>query len=153
MDVVRVATGLRRTLPSELRSNHPTAPPPRRRRHGLRRSPVRGLTRTRRGDIVAVAGGVYASKPRPALIVQDDRFDATDSLTVCPFTTTDIDAPLLRVPVTADEANGLDQDSFLMVDKITTVRRGNAHGVIGRLAAPTLVEAERRLLVFLGFGV
>lgn len=106
----------------------------------------------RRGDIVTVAGGVYANKPRPALIVQDDRFDATDSVTVCPFTTTEVDAPLLRVPVTADEENGLGQDSFPMVDKITTVRRSNAHTVLGSLEATTLVEFERRLLVFLGFG-
>lgn len=106
----------------------------------------------RRGDIVTVAGGVYANKPGPALIVQDDRFDATDSLTVCPFTTTEIDAPLLRVPVTADDDNGLDQDSLLMVDKITTVRRSNAHAVLGKLEATTMVEIERRLLVFLGFG-
>jgi mRNA interferase MazF len=54
--------------------------------------------------------------------------------------------------VTADEENGLDQDSFLMVDKITTVRRTNTDRVIGRLEATTLVEFERRLLVFLGFG-
>lgn len=106
----------------------------------------------RRGDIVTVAGGVYASKPRPALVVQDDRFDATDSVTVCPFTTTEVDAPLLRVPVAADETNGLDQDSYLMVDKITTVRKSNARTVLGRLEATTLVEFERRLLVFLGFG-
>jgi mRNA interferase MazF len=106
----------------------------------------------RRGDIVTVAGGVYASKSRPALIVQDDRFDATDSLTVCPFTTTEVDAPLLRVPVAAEEGNGLSQDSYLMVDKITTVRRSNARTVVGRLEATTLVEFERRLLVFLGFG-
>jgi mRNA interferase MazF len=105
-----------------------------------------------RGDIVTVAGGVYASKPRPALIIQDDRFDATDSLTVCPFTSTEVDAPLLRMSVTADEENGLDQDSFLMVDKMTTVRRNNARTVVGRLEATTLVEFERRLLVFLGFG-
>jgi mRNA interferase MazF len=106
----------------------------------------------RRGDIVTVAGGVYATKPRPALIVQDDRFDATDSLTVCPFTSTDVDAPLLRVSVTADAANGLEQNGFLMVDKMTTVRRSNARTVVGRLQAPTMVEFERRLLVFLGFG-
>ncbi len=106
----------------------------------------------RRGDIVTVAGGVYAQKPWPALIVQDDRFDATDSLTVCPFTSTEVDAPLLRVSVTADEDNGLDQDSFLMVDKITTIRRSSAPTVLGRLEATALVEFERRLLVFLGFG-
>ncbi len=106
----------------------------------------------KRGEIVTVAGGVYANKPCPALIVQDDRFDATDSLTVCPFTTTDVEAPLLRVPVAADERNGLDHDSFLMVDKITTIRRSNAHDVVGTLEATSLVEFERRLLVFLGFG-
>lgn len=106
----------------------------------------------RRGDIVTVAGGVYAKKPRPALVVQDDRFDATSSLTVCPFTTTEVDAPLLRVPVPADEASGLDQDCFLMVDTMTTVRRSNVRTVVGRLEATTLIEFERRLLVFLGFG-
>ncbi|MGA8048236.1 MAG: type II toxin-antitoxin system PemK/MazF family toxin, partial [Dermatophilaceae bacterium] len=79
----------------------------------------------RRGEIVTVSGGVYARKPRPALVVQDDRFDATESVTICPFTSAEVDAPLMRVPVTADEGNGLDQDSFLMVDKITTVRRSN----------------------------
>ncbi len=106
----------------------------------------------RRGDIVTVAGGAYANKPRPALVVQDDRFDATDSLTVCPFTSTEVDAPLMRVLVTANQENGLDRDSFLMVDKITTVRRSNARPVVGRLETTTLVEFERRLLVFLGFG-
>jgi mRNA interferase MazF len=106
----------------------------------------------RRGDIVTVGGGVHASKPRPALIVQDDRFDATDSLTVCPFASTQVDAPLLRVPVAADEVTGLEHDSFLMVDKITTVRRSNASEAVGRLDAATLIEFERRLLVFLGFG-
>ncbi len=39
-----------------------------------------------------------------------------------------------------------------MVDKTTTVRRSNARTVVGRLEATTLVEFERRLLVFLGFG-
>ena len=106
----------------------------------------------KRGDIVTVAGGVYASKPRPALVIQDDRFDATDSLTICPFTTTEVDALLLRVLVIADELTGLSHDSYLMVDKITTVRRSNAQAVIGRLASVTLVEFERRMLVFLGIA-
>lgn len=110
------------------------------------------MGRLRRADIVTVADGVYASKPRPALVVQDDRFDATGSLTVCPFTSTEVDAPLLRLRITADEKNGLDQDSFLMIDKVTTVRRSNARTVVGRLEATTLVEFERRLLVFLGFS-
>lgn len=148
--ITRLLAGLRRRSPPPVgtrcgRRSH-------RRRHGLRRGRLRRLGRMRRGEIATVAGGLYANKPWPALIVQDDRFDATDSVTVCPFTTTEIDAPLLRVPVVADEGNGLGQDSYLMVDKITTIRRSNVHTVLGRLEATTLVEFERRLLVFLGFG-
>jgi len=60
---------------------------------------------------VRVAGGTYEGKPRPALIVQDGRFDGTDSVTVCPLTSNDVNAPLLRVGVQASEENGLDQDS------------------------------------------
>ena len=42
----------------------------------------------KRGDIHTVAGGKdYAGKPRPVVIVQDDRFDATNSITICAFTT------------------------------------------------------------------
>ncbi|NNM96591.1 MAG: type II toxin-antitoxin system PemK/MazF family toxin, partial [Candidatus Dormibacteraeota bacterium] len=53
----------------------------------------------RRAEIWTVAGGSgYAGKPRPALIVQDDRFD-TDSVTICPFTTDSTDAPLFRLEV------------------------------------------------------
>jgi mRNA-degrading endonuclease toxin of MazEF toxin-antitoxin module len=41
----------------------------------------------KRGDIWTVAGGKdYAGKPRPVVIVQDDSFDATDSITICAFT-------------------------------------------------------------------
>ena len=58
--------------------------------------------------------------------------------------------PEMSVP--ADEENGLDQGSFLMVDKMTTVSRSDARTVVGRSEATALVEFERRLLVFFGFG-
>jgi mRNA interferase MazF len=48
----------------------------------------------KRGDIWTVAGGKdYAGKPRPVVIVQEDSFDATDSITICAFTTDETDAP------------------------------------------------------------
>jgi mRNA-degrading endonuclease toxin of MazEF toxin-antitoxin module len=62
----------------------------------------------RRGDIWAVAGGWdYAGKPRPVVIVQDDSFDATDSITVCAFTSDETEAPLFRLPVEPNHRNGL----------------------------------------------
>ncbi|WP_309616925.1 type II toxin-antitoxin system PemK/MazF family toxin [Salinibacterium sp.] len=105
-----------------------------------------------RGEIWSVAGGVYASKLRPALLLQDDRFDGTDSVTVCPLTSTDASAPLLRVPVPADGLSGLDSQSWIMVDKLTTVRRSNVAHRIGRLSASQLVDVERLIMVFLGIA-
>lgn len=105
-----------------------------------------------RGEIWTVAGGVYASKPRPALVIQDDRYDATDSVTVLPLTSHLVEAPLLRIPVQPSELSGLQRESQVMIDKLTTVRRFNVQSRIGRLAPSQLAEVERALLVFLGIA-
>ena len=62
----------------------------------------------KRGKVWTVAGGPdYAGKPRPAVILQDDAFDATVSITICPFTTHSVDAPLVRLPIDSSDQNGL----------------------------------------------
>src|SRR5580704_19454314 len=89
----------------------------------------------RRVYIWTVAGGAdYASKPRPVVIVQEDSFDATESITICAFTTDPTDAPLFRIPVERNESNGLRAVCRLMVDKITTVPKSRIGKQIGRLA-------------------
>lgn len=105
-----------------------------------------------RGEIWSVAGGVYASKPRPAVIIQDDRFDGTASVTVCPFTSTDLAAPLMRLAVEAGGPGGLEVHSWVMVDKITTVRRSNILSRIGRLSPAQILELEKLVMVFLGLA-
>jgi mRNA interferase MazF len=105
-----------------------------------------------RGEIWTAAGGVYASKPRPVLIMQDDRFDATESVVVVPMTTHDVRATLTRVPIEANTLSGIAHNSFAMMDKITTVRRASLRARIGRATAAQLVEVERSLLVFLGIA-
>ena len=107
----------------------------------------------RRGDIcVAATRGAYTGKPRPVVIVQDDRFDATASVTVCPLTTNDLDAPLMRIPVEPTETSGIRQPSRIMVDKVTTMSRANLGERVGRLADADLVRLDRALLVFLGLA-
>jgi mRNA interferase MazF len=106
----------------------------------------------RRGEIWVGAGGGYASKPRPLLIVQDDRFDGTDSVAVCLMTSTEAAMPLLRVAVPADEVSGLDIPSWVMVDKIITLRRPQVTRHVGRLTASQLVDVERLMMVFLGLA-
>jgi mRNA interferase MazF len=106
-----------------------------------------------RGEIyTAAARGAYSGKPRPVLIVQDDRFDATASVTVCPFTTSPVDAPLIRISVEPTDTNGLDRPSNLMVDKITTMPRSGLGERLGRLRDDELVQLNRSLMVFLGLA-
>lgn len=108
----------------------------------------------RRGDIhVAAARGAYAGKPRPVVIVQDDRFDASASVTVCPLTTNPTDAPLIRIAVVAsDDATVIDQPSRIMVDKVTTMPRSNVRDRLGRLADEDLARLDSALIVFLGLA-
>ncbi len=107
----------------------------------------------RRGELWTVSGGKdYAGKPRPVVIVQDDRFDATASITVCPLTTNPADAPLLRPALEPSAANGLRQRCHLMVDKITTVPKSKVGARIGSLDQRDVVTLNRAVLVFLGLA-
>lgn len=108
----------------------------------------------KRGDIWTVSGGKgYAGKPRPAVILQDDSFDATGSVTICVFTTDDTEAPLFRLPVTPNERNALRSPCRLMVDKITTVPKTRMGTRIGRLDDEDLLRLNQAALVFLGLAV
>ena len=105
-----------------------------------------------RGELWTVAGGVYSSKPRPAVIAQDDAFAGTDSVTVLPLTSVLLDAPLLRVRLEKSALTGLERDSDVMIDKATTIRRSSAVSRIGRVPSEKVVEIERALMVFLGLA-
>lgn len=107
----------------------------------------------KRGEVWTAAGGPdYAGKPRPVVILQDDRFDATDSITVCAFTTDPTAAPLFRLPVAASERNGLRTPSVLMVDKVATLPRAKLGHRIGRLDGEDMLRLNRAVVVFLGLA-
>jgi len=107
----------------------------------------------KRGEIwIASAGSGYVGKPRPVVIVQDDRFDATASVTVCAFTTDPTDAPLLRLLVETDEVTGIRESSRLMVDQVTTVHRSKLGERVGQLSDEDMIRLSRALVVFLGLA-
>ena len=107
----------------------------------------------KRGEIWTVAGGSgYAGKPRPAVIVQDDAFDATASITICALSTDAVNAPLFRLPIEPNFDNGLRSPCRLMVDKITTVPKSRLGKRIGRLGDEDVVRLNRATLVFLGLA-
>ena len=107
----------------------------------------------KRGEIWTVSGGKdYTGKPRPAVILQDDRFDMTDSITVCAFTTDPTDAPLFRLLIKPRESNGLRAVCRLMVDKVTTGRKTKIGTHVGRLGDEDMVRLNRAVLVFFGIA-
>ena len=107
----------------------------------------------KRGEVWTASGGeYYASKPRPIVIVQDDRFSATSSITICAFTSDPTDAPLFRPAIEPSETNGLRVISRLMVDKITTIPKTKLGARIGRLADKDMVRLNRAMMIFLGLG-
>ena len=96
--------------------------------------------------VVALPGDY--GKPRPALVVQSDRFVDHPSVTVPPITSHRIDAPLLRIDLGRE--CGLEQPSQIQIDKPQTPRRARIGKVIGRVDDATLVAVNRAMTVFLG---
>ena len=107
----------------------------------------------KRGEVwTAASGADYAGKPRPVVIVQDDRFDVTSSITICAFTSDPTDAPLFRIAVEPSETNGLKTTSRLMVDKITTMQKPKLGTRIGRLADDDMLRLNRAMMIFFGLA-
>jgi len=108
----------------------------------------------KRGEIWTASGGKdYAGKPRPVVLIQDDRFDTTASITICPLTTNPAEAPLFRGPILPTDRNGLRAPCRLMIDKITTIPKTKLGTHIGRLDHPDNLRLNQALLVFLGLAV
>jgi mRNA interferase MazF len=106
----------------------------------------------KRGEVwTASAGGSYVGKPRLVVIVQDDRFDAIESVTVVPVTSDATEAQF-RVVVEPGASNGLRDVSRLMVDKVTTVRKARLGHRLGTLSADDMRRVDRAMLVFLGLA-
>jgi mRNA interferase MazF len=107
----------------------------------------------RRGEIWTVAGAsAYTGKPRPAVIIQDDRFDANDSIVVCPLTTDSAAAPIFRLSIPSNTRTGLRVPCKLMVDKVTAVPRKRLGTRLGALSLDELKTLNRAIFVFLGLS-
>ena len=106
----------------------------------------------KRGDLVTIALPDDFGKPRPALVIQADTFDALATVTVLPVTSTLVDAPLLRLAIEPDARNGLSKPSQVMADKAVTVRRDKVGPAFGAASDETMLAVGRALTVFLGIA-
>ena len=106
-----------------------------------------------RGLFVTVAASGDYGKPRPALVVQSDLFDALTSVVICPLTTTlRDDADQIRIDVAPSTDNGLREKSQIAIDKITVVPATKVGGAIGRADDALMLRVNRALALFLGMA-
>ena len=83
------------------------------------------------------------------IIIQNDAFRETDSITLCGLTTHETDAPFLRLLIRPSPLNGLRSPSRVMVDKIVTVAKSRLGRRVGRLDPNDVARVNRHLKIFL----
>jgi mRNA interferase MazF len=71
---------------------------------------------------------------------------------VCPFTTIQIDSPLIRLKIEPAARNGLRDMSYTMIDKLMTIPRTKLESRIGSLSDRELLQLNRAIVVFLGIA-
>jgi mRNA interferase MazF len=98
--------------------------------------------------VVALQGD--SGKPRPAVVIQADWFDALSTVVVLPLTSNLRSAAVARIDVAPGAENGLRLPSQIAIDRPQTVRRIKIGPVIGRLDNASLLEVSRALTVFFG---
>jgi len=100
-------------------------------------------------DIYTTTGGTYSTKPRPAVIIQSVAFDDFDSLTVIPMTTVEIKSDF-RIKISPSSINNLMKTGFVMIDKLTTIKKSGIGEYIGHIDDKYVDEIENALLKFIG---
>lgn len=106
----------------------------------------------RRGDIVTVSAPGDYGKPRPAVVIQSDWLNTTESVLLCLMTSDMRDASFHRVRVDATTDTGLRQACQIMVDKIVALRRDKCGPPIGRLDHPTIIVLNRTIALVTGIA-
>ncbi len=108
---------------------------------------------SRRGDFVTVATPGDYGKPCPALVVQNDLFDALPSVVVLPLTSMlRSDADQIRIDVASSDENGLREKSQIAIDKITVVPAAKVGKTIGRAEDALMLRVTRAMALFLGIA-
>ncbi|MDR1813163.1 MAG: type II toxin-antitoxin system PemK/MazF family toxin [Candidatus Fibromonas sp.] len=105
----------------------------------------------KRFDIYTTTGGTYSTKPRPAVIIQALAFDDFDSLTVIPMTTIEVNSDF-RIRIEPSQENNLGKTGFVMIDKLTTIKKSGLGEYIGHIEDKYIDEIEDALLKFIGIA-
>lgn len=102
------------------------------------------------GELWTMGDDLYASKARPVVIVQSDEVRGFKSVVLCLLTTYDSSDVPTRVRVEPTPQNGLTDTSFVMTEKIASVRRSMLGKKVGVLESSVMAEVSEQLRIVLG---
>jgi mRNA interferase MazF len=106
----------------------------------------------KRGDVViALVRGDYG-KPRPVVVVQNDRFAGHTSVTVALITSTLTELDDVRLTLAPTPENGLRATSQVQLDRLQSIPRSRLRDVIGHLTPAQMTRINRGLALFLGLA-
>jgi mRNA interferase MazF len=108
------------------------------------------IMRINRGEIWSVAWTGQARKPRPALVIQAEEYRLTETDILALITTTENEASAVRLLIKADESNGLQEDSFICLDKLMAIPLANLGKCHGKVSEEVMREVNARLIKILG---
>jgi len=104
----------------------------------------------RRGDVHIVAMSGDFGKPRPAVVIQQDKTsDIINSVTICLVTSDLVEESRVRVDVAPSVENGLQKQSQVQVDKIQTVKADRLRAPVGRLDEQSMRALDLALALHL----
>ena len=106
----------------------------------------------KRGEIWSVLWTGLAGKPRPALVIQSEKYLLTETDILALITTADGAAGELRLSIEATEDNGLLQNSFICLDKLMAIPLSNLGERYGCVSDEIMLEVDDRLIKILGIG-
>ena len=95
------------------------------------------------GEVILAAGGAFATKPRPVLVVQDQKYYTGESIIVMPFTSTENPEIKTRVLIQPTVKNGLDRKCYVEVEKISAIRLSCLSKTVGFLEDEHLRDIKR----------
>ena len=98
-----------------------------------------------RGEIWTLRDGTYASKARPAVVVQSELDHSFGSVILCLFTSYESGHISTRVKIEPNAENGLTKISFVMTEKLLAVDKKMLGEKVGCLTVEQMIEVSRQL--------
>ncbi len=105
-----------------------------------------------RGSLIIVSIKGDHGKPRPAVVIQNERMTTSDTVLVC-LVSSDLESVTdARIILEPTPASGLRQPSLIMTDKIYPIPTMKCGAPIGHVSLSVLKELNAKLTFVFGLG-